>query len=343
MDPKGEISEIRERALSEIASAQDEEEIESLRIAYLGREGRLTMILRSIGGLPENRRAEVGKEANAAKKAIEDALKDAQEALAQQPRKPSLDVTAPGVPVNLGTRHPLRLVLDEVLDIFVAMGYSIAEGPEVEEEWYNFTGLNIPEDHPARDMQDSYYVGQDLVLRSQTSPIQLRYMQTHAPRLPVRIVGPGRTYRRDTEDPSHSPVFHQCEALLVDKGVHMGNLRGTLTEFARRLFGDAVNVRFRPSYFPFTEPSAEVDVTCTNCWERGCSTCGGQGFMEILGAGMVHPRVLENGGYSPDDVSGFAFGMGIERLAMIKFGISDLRSLYRNDLRFLRQFGGRLR
>ncbi len=343
MDPKERVGELLHRALEEIADADDEGALERIRISYLGREGSLTAILRSIGELPPEDRAPVGKRANAAKNQLESALETAREALSAIPFEAPVDVSAPGLPVDRGTRHPLRIVLDEVLDIFVAMGYSVADGPEVETEWFNFTGLNIPEDHPARDMQDSYYVGKDLVLRSQTSPIQLRYMREHAPQLPVQIVGPGRTYRRDTEDPSHSPVFHQCEALLVDRGITMGHLRGTLTEFARRLFGEHVNVRFRPSYFPFTEPSAEVDVTCTSCGERGCPACGGKGFMEILGAGMVHPTVLENGGYDPEAVSGFAFGMGIERLAMIKYGINDLRSFYRNDLRFLGQFGGGLR
>ncbi|MFW5897288.1 MAG: phenylalanine--tRNA ligase subunit alpha [Bacillota bacterium] len=343
MEFRRNVDQILQRALTEIEGASDEEELEDIRIKYLGREGSLTALLRGIGDLPSGERAEAGRVANEAKKALQHSLEEAQETVASGDHGPAVDVTAPGVPVDRGARHPLRLVLDEVLDIFVAMGYAVADGPEVEQEWFNFTGLNIPQDHPARDMQDSYYVGEDLVLRSQTSPIQLRYMLEHAPRLPVRIVGPGRTYRRDTEDPSHSPVFHQCEALLVDRDITMGHLRGTLTEFARRLFGDEVEVRFRPSYFPFTEPSAEVDVTCTSCWGSGCPTCGGQGFLEILGAGMVHPRVLANGGYDPDEVSGFAFGMGIERLTMIKYGIDDLRSLYRNDLRFLEQFGGGLR
>ncbi len=337
------LEQFEEEALASIHRAEDLEEIQAIRVKYLGREGLITGILRGIGDLPPDQRADVGQRGNAVKQAIESALEEAEACLERARRRAQfeaqrLDVTAPGKPWAPGNYHPLGQTFDQVLDILVSMGYAIVRGPEVEKEWYNFSGLNIQDDHPARDMQDSFYVTEDVVLRSQTSPIQLRHMQAVAPEIPVRIVGPGRTYRRDTEDMSHSPVFHQCEALLIDQEVTFGQLRWTLTAFARRLFGPSVDVRFRPSHFPFTEPSAEVDISCMFCHGQGCSTCKGSGFLEILGAGMVHPQVLINGGYDPDLVSGFAFGMGIERLTMLKYGISDLRLLYRNDTRFLAQF-----
>ncbi len=342
MDVLKRLTELKDEARTRLQAASSEEDLEKVRVDFLGREGLLTGILRGIGSLPVEQRADVGSLGNRVKGDVESQLEEARDRVRagqrdQQLRGEGIDVTAPGRAMPMGRYHPLMQTLDEVLEVFVAMGYAVARGPEVESEWHNFTGLNLPADHPARDMQDSFYVTDELVLRTQTSPIQLRYMQRFAPRLPVRIVGPGRVYRRGDDDVSHSPVFHQCEALLVDRNVTFGHLRGTLMDFARRLFGDEVEVRFRPSYFPFTEPSAEVDVSCTACGGRGCSTCSGSGFLEILGAGMVHPQVLKNGGYDPEEVSGFAFGMGIERLAMLKFGIGDIRYLYENDVRFLQQ------
>ncbi|MFO8060050.1 MAG: phenylalanine--tRNA ligase subunit alpha [Bacillota bacterium] len=336
------LKKLEAEAEARLQAAADGDDVERVRVDFLGREGSVTAILRSIGDLPRKQRAEVGRLGNRVRDAIERQLEQARQRVEdragrRQILSEGIDITAPGRAVPTGRHHPLLQTLDEVLEVFVGMGYAVARGPEVEDEWHNFTGLNVPADHPARDMQDSFYVTDELVLRTQTSPIQLRYMQSVAPQLPVRIVGPGRVYRRGDDDVSHSPVFHQCEALLVDRHVTFGHLRGTLMDFAHRLFGEKVEVRFRPSYFPFTEPSAEVDVSCTSCHGKGCVTCGGSGFLEVLGAGMVHPRVLENGGYDPDEVSGFAFGMGIERLAMLKFGIGDIRYFYENDVRFLQQ------
>ncbi len=342
MDVLDELQDLREDALRELEAAGDEDDIERVRVRYLGREGSVTLILRGIGELPTEQRADVGRLGNRVKAEIESAIESARSRLAAESRRRKLredavDVTSPGRRHFYGRRHPITQAMDEVLGILVGMGYAVATGPEVETDWYNFTGLNIPPDHPARDMQDSFYVTDNLVLRTQTSPVQLRHMEKVAPKLPVRIVGPGRVFRRGDDDASHSPVFHQCEALLVDEGVTFGQLRGTLLDFARRLLGEHVQVRFRPSYFPFTEPSAEVDISCTVCGGTGCSTCSQTGFLEIGGAGMVHPLVLENGGYDPEQVSGFAFGMGVDRMAMLKWSIPDIRYLYQNDVRFLQQ------
>jgi len=336
------LEDIRIEAVSQLKEAQTDDEIEQIRINYLGREGEVTLILRKIGDLPQEQRADVGRLGNQVKNEIENGIEKAKQELADRKRKMQLkketvDVTAPGKRSFVGRPHPLTQTRKEVLDILIGMGFSIETGPEIETDWHNFTGLNIPPDHPARDMQDSFYITDNLVLRTQTSPIQLRHMRKVSPELPVRIVGPGRVFRRGDDDVSHSPVFHQCEALFVDEGVNFGHLRGTLMEFAQKLFGEKVQVRFRPSYFPFTEPSAEVDVSCTVCDGSGCSTCSYTGFLEILGAGMVHPQVLENGGYDPEKVSGFAFGIGMDRLAMLKYDIPDIRYLYHNDVRFLRQ------
>jgi len=342
LQPVERLKSLRESALQALGEVDDPDQLESLRVEYLGREGSIVTILRSIGDLPQHQRADVGRVGNQVKTEVEQAVKEARRRIEQKMRqsklqKEKVDVTAPGWSISAGRLHPLYRTLDEVLEILISMGYQVASGPEVETDWFNFTGLNIPPDHPARDMQDSFYLSDDLVLRTQTSPIQLRHMRAVAPSLPVRVIGPGRVYRRGDEDMSHTPVFHQCETLLVDEGITFGHLRGTLEQFARRLFGSGVRVRFRPSYFPFTEPSAEVDVSCTACAGEGCATCGNSGFLEILGAGMVHPEVLRHGGYDPEKVSGFAFGMGIERLTMLKHGIRDIRRLYQNDLRFLQQ------
>jgi len=254
-----------------------------------------------------------------------------------QIKKEYIDVTLPGYKVNLGTIHPLNLILDEIKDIFRGLGYSVAEGPEIESDYYNFEALNFPKGHPARDMQDSFFITPEVLLRTHTSPVQVRVMEKTAPNIPVRIIAPGKVYRRD-DDATHSPMFHQVEGLLIDEEVTLGDLKGTLLVFAKAMFGETVDIRMRPSFFPFTEPSAEVDISCVMCGGAGCRVCSGSGWLEILGSGMVHPRVLEMSGYDPEQVKGFAFGMGVERIAMLKYGINDLRLFFDNDLRFLKQF-----
>ncbi|NLU48125.1 MAG: phenylalanine--tRNA ligase subunit alpha, partial [Syntrophomonadaceae bacterium] len=255
----------------------------------------------------------------------------------QQLKEETIDVTLPGIRFIPGGKHPLTQVLDEIKHIFVTMGYSVAEGPEIELDYYNFEALNIPKNHPARDMQDSFYIDEDVLLRTHTSPVQVRTMEAMAPQLPVKIIVPGKVYRKD-DDATHSPMFHQVEGLLVDTNITFAHLKAVLMTFARKIFGEQVKVRYRPSFFPFTEPSAEMDISCVHCNGEGCRVCSHTGWLEILGAGMVHPRVLEYGGYDPEKVSGFAFGMGIERIAMLKYGVNDLRLFFDNDLRFLKQF-----
>lgn len=323
-------------------------ELEEVRVRYLGRSGDITQVLRSLGRVDAEQRPRLGRLANEVRAELERlfAERAAELEKAELDRlleRERVDITLPGTVPLPGTRHPLSRTLAEILGIFTSMGFEVAEGPEIETDWYNFQALNIPRDHPARDMQASFYFTDEVLLRTHTSPVQMRYMRAHAPRLPVKIVAPGRVYRPD-DDATHSPVFHQVEMLLIDHGITMGHLKGILDVFARRMFGEATRVRFRPSYFPFTEPSAEVDVSCTICGGSGavggavCRTCKGSGWLEILGSGMVHPQVLLNGGYDPETVSGFAFGMGIERVAMLLYGIDDIRLLYGGDVRFLRQF-----
>lgn len=326
---------------AQVAGA-DQAALRDLRLRVLGKKGELTAILRGMGALPAEERPVLGAAANAARDEIESLLADAErrlaaEALNARLAAETIDVTLPGRPVAHGHKHPLLLTLEEIERIFVNMGFIVAEGPEVETDYYNFQALNIPKDHPARDMQDSFYFSEEICLRSQTSPVQIRTMQRMAPELPVRIIAPGTVYRRD-DDATHSPMFTQVEMLVVDKGITMGDLKGTLLTFAREFFGPDAGIRLRPSYFPFTEPSAEVDVTCAICHGAGCRVCKGTGWLEILGAGMVHPNVLREGGYDPEEVTGFAFGLGIERAAMLKYGIEDMRHLFTNDMRFLRQF-----
>ncbi|HEY8414251.1 MAG TPA: phenylalanine--tRNA ligase subunit alpha [Thermaerobacter sp.] len=336
------IDEVERRALAAIAGARDMQELERVRVEQLGKKGAVSQLLRQMGSLPPEQRPAFGRRANEARRAVEEALERRRQELAAAEKQRRLeaetvDVTLPGRPVRLGRRHPLRRVELEIIEIFRGMGFTVAEGPEVEYDYYNFEALNIPPDHPARDMHDTFYLTDRILLRTHTSPVQVRYMRSKAPGLPVRIIAPGRVYRRD-DDATHSPMFHQVEGLLVDRGVSFAHLKGTLAEFARRMFGERTRYRFRPSYFPFTEPSAEMDVSCPICDGDGCRTCGGTGWIEILGSGMVHPAVLREGGYDPEEVSGFAFGMGPERIAMIKYGIDDLRLFFQNDLRFLRQF-----
>jgi phenylalanyl-tRNA synthetase alpha chain len=333
---------VEAEAFRSIAAARDLEALEAVQTRFLGRKGVVTAALRALGSLPPAERPAAGQRANAARAAIEARLEErrralAAEALAERLRSEVVDVTLPGRRPALGHPHPLAVVWHDIARIFGEMGFAVAEGPEVETDWYNFEALNIPRGHPAREMQDSFYITEDVLLRTQTSPMQVRYMRWRQGRLPVRVIVPGRVYRRD-DDATHSPMFHQVEGLLVDRGVSFAHLKGVLLEFARRLYGPGVRVRLRPSYFPFTEPSAEADVSCTLCGGAGCRTCKGTGWLEILGAGMVHPQVLRNGGYDPEEVSGFAFGMGIERIAMLRYGIDDLRLFFQNDLRFLEQF-----
>ncbi len=335
------VDAIADEARAAIGRAGSAAELEQLRVRYLGRQGALTTLLRTLGTLPSAERPLVGAAANEAKRSLETLLElrltETREAERRQARaRRRMDLTLPGRRPALGTLHPLTRVADEIITIFVGLGFSVAEGPEVEDDYHNFEALNIPRDHPARDMQDTFYLAEDVLLRTHTSPVQIRTMQAQRP--PVRIIVPGRVYRRDELDPSHSPVFHQIEGLAVDRGITMGDLKGTLALFAQQMFGPRSRIRFRPSFFPFTEPSAEVDVLCFMCSGEGCRVCKQSGWLEILGSGMVHPQVLRNVGYDPEEVTGWAFGMGIERIAMLKYGVDDIRLFFENDLRFLRQF-----
>ena len=327
-------------AIEEAASL---EEVEGLRVRYLGRKGKLTLILRAMKDLPAAERPVVGKLANEIRARLEDLLQERRSALVESQKeerleKERIDVTMPGARPRMGNKHPLTLVLEEIKEVFMGLGFSVVEGPEIESDYYNFEALNLPPNHPARDMQDSFYITEEILLRTHTSPVQARTMERTAPKVPVRIICPGKVYRRDA-DSTHSPMFHQVEGLVVDKNVTLGHLKGVLTLFVRELFGADRKVRFRPSNFPFTEPSAEVDISCVICGGRGCRVCSQTGWLEILGSGLVHPRVLAMSGYDPDQVSGFAFGMGVERIAMLKYGVDDIRLFFENDLRFLEQFG----
>jgi phenylalanyl-tRNA synthetase alpha chain len=339
--PDKRIRVIMQGAVEELERAASRQDLEQVRVRYLGKKGALTQLLRSVPALPPAERPVVGREANEAKAEIEAALAARLEVVDQIERRARLaadrvDLTLPGRRMIPGSRHPLALVLDEIIDVFVGLGFAVADGPEVESDYYNFEALNIPRDHPARDMQDTFYVSEDVLLRTHTSPVQIRTMIMQKP--PVRIIVPGRVYRRDALDMTHSPVFHQVEGLAVDRDISMGDLRGTLELFAREMFGPDSRIRFRPSFFPFTEPSAEVDVLCFGCKGAGCRICKGSGWLEILGSGMVHPQVLRTVGYDPEEVTGWAFGMGVERVAMLRYGIDDIRLFYENDLRFLSQF-----
>ncbi len=334
---------LRKEAGLAVERAESLEALEEIRVRYLGRKGMLTRALRGMGGVPEADRPAIGRLANDTRDEIERLLGERRDglgrmAMSKRLLEEAVDVTLPGIPARVGTKHVVQQVLEEIEDVFIGMGFEIEEGPEVETDYYNFIALNFPKDHPARDMQATFVVNPEIVLRTHTSPVQVRGMLKRKPRLPLRLIAPGRCYRRDPADATHSPVFTQVEGLAVDVGVSMGDLKGTLAEFARRMYGPMTRTRFRPSYFPFTEPSAEVDVSCTVCGGSGCGVCGGTGWLEILGSGMVHPHVLENGGYDPGKVTGFAFGMGVERIAMLKYGIDDIRLFHGGDLRFLRQF-----
>ena len=338
---KTKLREIRERVLSELNQAANTAALEKIRVGVLGKKGELTGLLRGMGQLPAEERPKMGQLVNDVRKALEEALeKRAAELKAREKEErlsaEAVDVTLPGEERCAGSLHPMNIALQKMIDIFVGMGYEVVEGPEVEYDHYNFELLNIPKNHPARDAQDTFYVDDNIVLRTHTSPVQARIMTTRKP--PIRIICPGRVYRADEADATHSPVFHQMEGLVIDENITMGDLKGTLDEFARQMYGEGISTRFRPSFFPFTEPSAEVDLTCANCRGAGCRMCKGTGWIEVLGAGMVNPHVLEMCGIDSKKYSGFAFGMGVERISLLKYNIPNLRYLYENDLRFLTQY-----
>ncbi len=338
---KQELEAIRQRAISELEAAKGQQELETLRVKYLGKKGEVTAILKKTGSLSAEERPVIGQLANEVRTMIEDEITkraaELKEAILQERLKnEALDVTLPGRQRPLGASHPLSIVLDEIKEIFVGMGFDIVDGPEVETDYYNFEALNIPKNHPARDTQDTFYINENILLRTQTSPVQVRVMEKQKP--PIRIISPGRVYRSDAVDATHSPLFHQIEGLVVAEGITFADLKGTLETFVKRLYGEDSVVRFRPHHFPFTEPSAEVDVQCFNCHGEGCRLCKGEGWIEILGCGMVHPKVLQNCGIDPEKYSGFALGMGLERVVMRRYNIDDLRLFYENDVRFLKQF-----
>ena len=337
-----ELQRIREAAFHELEQALDATALNDLRVKVLGKKGELTAVLRSLGSVSASMRPRIGQLVNDLRLDFEKELQAKQEAIKEAELNSRLaaekiDVTLPGRRRELRRRHPLTLTLDRIKDVFLRMGFDIEEGPEVESDYYNFEALNLPPDHPARDMQDSFYITDQFLLRTHTSPVQVRTMQSKEPNTPIRMIAPGKVYRRDY-DATHSPMFQQVEGLVVGPNIRFSDLKGTLEMFCQGIFGDSVKVRFRPSYFPFTEPSAEVDISCVICKGSGCRVCKGTGWLEILGSGMVHPRVLEMSQYDPAVVSGFAFGMGVERIAMLLFGIDDLRLFYENDVRFLRRF-----
>lgn len=338
---KQQLEQIKNQAIEELKSAADLKAVDDVRVKYLGKKGELTAILKQMGGLSPEERPIVGQLANKIRAEIEETLtetlailkdKETEQRLAEE----TLDITMPGKKTSEGGLHPLSIVLDDMIDIFRSMGFDIVDGPEVETDYYNFEALNVPADHPARDMQDTFYLAEGLLLRTQTSAAQIRTMETRKP--PIRILCPGRVYRADEVDATHSPVFHQIEGLVVDKGITMCDLKGVLEQFAREIYGPETKVKFRPSFFPFTEPSVEVDVSCSECGGAGCRVCKGSGWIEILGAGMVHPRVLSACGIDPEEYSGFAFGIGLDRITTTRYKISDIRNLFENDLRFLGQF-----
>ena len=335
-----ELAALREQAEAELRKAGTEEDLLNVRTRYLGRKGLLTGLLRNISNVAPDERPEFGKRCNEVKEDLSVRIDRLLAGMAASKRnegflREKIDVTLPGRGVRHGILHPVTQVREEICRIFAALGFSVVEGPEVELDYYNFEALNIPKDHPARDMQDTFYIEDNIVLRTHTSPVQVRIMEKTRP--PVRILSPGRVYRRDS-DISHTPMFHQIEGLLVDRGVTFGDLKGILTVFLKQVFGEETALRFRPSFFPFTEPSAEVDIQCVICSGRGCRVCGQSGWLEILGSGMVDPAVFKNVGYDPEEFTGFAFGLGLERIAMLKFGISDIRLFFENDMRFLDQF-----
>lgn len=338
---KEQLQNIKEQALKTIGDCVDVKQLDDLRVKYLGKKGELTAILKSMGKLSAEERPVMGQLANDVRQSLESFIAQKQSQLKsalmeQRLKKETLDVTMPGKQQAMGVRHPLNIVLDELKEIFRGMGYTVVDGPEVEETKYVFDMLLTEDGHPARDEQDTFYITDDILLRTQTSSVQIRTMLKNKP--PIAIISPGRVYRPDAVDGTHSPIFHQCEGLVIDKNITFGDLKGTLETFAKRLYGDDVKLRFRPHHFPYTEPSAEVDLQCFKCGGKGCPLCKGEGWIEMLGSGIVHPQVLINCGIDPEEYSGFAFGIGLERIAMMRYNIDDMRLLYENDQRFLAQF-----
>ena len=341
MDTREQLEQIRAEAAASIESAASLQELDAVRVKYLGKKGELTAVLKTMGKLSPEERPKVGQMANEVRELITADLEKRNELLkaAQQEMKlkaETIDVTLPGTKVEIGHKHPLSIVLDEVKEIFLGMGFEVVGGPEVEWDYYNFEALNIPKDHPARDTQDTFYITENMLLRTQTSGVQIRTMENKKP--PIRMIAPGRVFRPDAVDATPSPLFLQIEGMAIDEGITMGDLKGTLEPFAKKLYGEQTKIRLRPHHFPFTEPSCEIDVSCFKCGGCGCSMCKGEGWIEILGGGMVHPKVLRTGGIDPEKYSGFAFGVGLERIAMFRFGLDDMRLLYENDVRFLDQF-----
>jgi phenylalanyl-tRNA synthetase alpha chain len=334
---------LRKQALAELDHIATARELDEWRVQYLGKKSELTQISRQMGSFSPELRPVVGGLVNDTRSLLQESFERAEarvreQELAERFARESIDVTVPGRRQSRGSMHPLTRIIQEIEEVFISMGYEVVEGPEVEMDEYNFEKLNLPKDHPARDMQDTFYLTDSLLLRTQTSPMQVRTMERMRPNVPVKVIVPGKVYRRDEDDATHSHMFHQIEGLVVDEGIRMSDLKGTLEQFARAIFGPDQSVRLRPSFFPFTEPSAELDIRCTNCGGSGCRVCKGTGWLEILGCGMVHPKVLDGAGYDSSKYSGFAFGMGPERIAMLKYGIDDIRLLYQNDLRLLKQF-----
>ena len=338
---KEQLEAIRQEAEAALQTCTDAKQLDAIRVQYLGKKGALTAILKQMGKLSAEERPVMGQLANAVRSDIESAITKQQAAIAeaaleQKPQSETLDITLPGKQKKIGGLHPLTIVENEIKEIFLGMGFSVADGPEVEYDYYNFEALNLPPDHPARDTQDTFYITDNILLRTQTSSVQVHVMEQQKP--PIRVISPGRVFRSDAIDATHSPLFHQVEGLVVDKGITMADLKGTLELLMQRLYGDDCKIRLRPHHFPFTEPSAEVDVMCYNCYGKGCRLCKGEGYIELLGAGMVHPKVLEGCGIDSNVYSGFAFGLGLERIVMRRYNIQDMRLLFENDYRFLEQF-----
>ncbi|ADK16487.1 MULTISPECIES: phenylalanine--tRNA ligase subunit alpha [Clostridium] len=336
---KEELKQIKENAFNELKNKKLD--IEDIRVKYLGKKGELTKILRGMKDLSKEERPAIGKLANEVRSTLENAIEEASKkikssAIQAKLQNETIDITMPGIKQTVGKRHPLEQTLEEMKQIFISMGFTIEEGPEVEKDYYNFEALNIPKNHPARGEQDTFYINDNVVLRTQTSPIQVRTMEKQKP--PIKMISPGKVYRSDSVDATHSPIFYQMEGLVVDKGITFANLKGTLELFAKKLFGNDIRTKFRPHHFPFTEPSAEMDASCFVCHGKGCRVCKGEGWIELLGCGMVHPQVLRNCGIDPEVYSGFAFGMGVDRMVMLKYGIDDIRNMYESDMRFLNQF-----
>lgn len=340
MDDKLQV--LKAKVLADLKEVKNLDDLKNLKVQYLGKKGALTEILRSMGSVAAEERPKLGKLVNEVRVNLEEKINERladleQKQLQEKIEKEKVDITLPGRKLPKGHLHPVTLTLREIKKVFMRMGFEVLEGPEIENDYFNFEALNLPKDHPARDMQDTFYITDEFLMRTQTSPVQARAMQSREPNTPIRMICPGTVYRNDY-DATHSPMFHQVEGLVVGEGIGLADLKGTLELFCKEMFGDSVKIRLRPSFFPFTEPSAEIDISCVMCGGKGCRVCKNSGWLEILGSGMVHPNVLRMSGYDPDKVSGFAFGMGVERIAMLKYGIDDLRLFFENDLRFVRQF-----